>query len=222
MRLSLSVRMGAWLLMGLNLLMALGCIWIFMRMAPAIAIIIERNEKSLQACEEMISLLALATDPAQDIPALKASFKAAYDRAETNITEPDEPAALAIISEGFETAFKNDLPSRRSVISAIIQLGNINRQAMIQEDIRAQQFGTAGAWGVVFMAISVFVIGLVFHRSLVRSLVMPMEEMHTVITACRSGDRMRRCTGSDLPREIRSVFDGINELLDSRRQNTLM
>ena len=37
MRLAQSVRLGAWLLIGLNLLMALGAIGILMRMAPAIA-----------------------------------------------------------------------------------------------------------------------------------------------------------------------------------------
>ena len=43
MRLAQAVRVGAWLLVGLNLLMALGAIWILMRMAPAMSGIIEQQ-----------------------------------------------------------------------------------------------------------------------------------------------------------------------------------
>ena len=49
MRLAQAVRVGAWILVGLNLLMAVGAIGIFNRMAPAIAVIIERNERSINA-----------------------------------------------------------------------------------------------------------------------------------------------------------------------------
>ncbi|WP_459943551.1 hypothetical protein [Desulfocastanea catecholica] len=41
MKLLTMVRLGALLLIGLNVLMGLATIWVFMRMAPAIEIIIE-------------------------------------------------------------------------------------------------------------------------------------------------------------------------------------
>ena len=58
MRLAQAVRVGAWVLMGLNLLMAVGAIALFNRMAPAIAVIIERNERSIGACVDMLASLA--------------------------------------------------------------------------------------------------------------------------------------------------------------------
>ena len=60
-----SVRAGAWLLILLNLLMALGAIWVLARMTPAIEEILSRNGQSLEACEEMFAVLAEApADPA--------------------------------------------------------------------------------------------------------------------------------------------------------------
>jgi len=43
MKLAQSVKIGAWLLIVLNLLMAFGSIWKIMRMAPAIKVIIAQN-----------------------------------------------------------------------------------------------------------------------------------------------------------------------------------
>jgi len=214
MRFAQSIRIGVWLLIGLNLLMALGSIWIFMRMAPAIEVIIDRNERSLQACEEMLASLAMITDDSAANEVLKANFEDALKRAQNNITEKDEPAALKSIGADFDAAFLGNMASRSKTISAIILLGKINREAMIEADQRARQFGYAGAWGVVFMAVGVFFAGMLFKRSLFRNLVKPLEEIHTVISARRKGDIMRRCTGADLPRDVKIVFNDINEFLD--------
>ena len=214
MRLAQTVRTGAWLLIGLNLLMALGSIWIFMRMAPAIKVIIERNELSLQACEEMLASLAMVTDDGTVNNELLATFKAALKRAQNNITEPEEPAATESIDANMADAFRGDISARQKTVTAIILLGKINREAMIDADIRAQQFGHAGAWGIVFMAIGVFFAGMIFNRSLARRVVKPLEEIHTVVSAHLKGETMRRCTGVDLPKDVRSVFKGIDEILD--------
>ena len=214
MRLAQSIRIGVWLLIGLNLLMALGSIWIFMRMAPAIEVIIYRNERSLQACEDMLASLAMITDEPAANEALKAAFMDAFKRAQNNITEKEEPAALKSIGADFDAAFLGNMTSRRKTVSAIILLGKINRESMIIADQRARQFGHAGAWGVVFMAVGVFFAGMLFKRTLFRSLVRPLEEIHTVIFAHRNGDVMRRCTGAELPKDVKTVFNDINEFLD--------
>jgi hypothetical protein len=54
-----SFRYSLWVIICLNVLMALGSIWIFMRMSPAISLIIERNEHSLQASEDMLTSVAV-------------------------------------------------------------------------------------------------------------------------------------------------------------------
>ena len=216
MKIAQSVRMGAWLLIGLNLLMALGSIWIFMRMAPAIEVIIERNVVSLEACEEMLASLAMISRDDHANQILQATFLRAFLRAQNNITEKEEPAALESIKAGFPNAFLGSKAAHQETVAAIILLGKINREAMIVEDRRARQFGNAGAWGVVFMAVSVFFAGMLLKRTLSRNLVVPLEEIHEVIIAHRTGDTMRRCTGPDLPGDVKLVYNGINELLDQR------
>ena len=214
MKIAQSVRMGAWLLIGLNLLMALGSIWIFMRMAPAIEVIIDRNERSLQACEAMLSSLALmrAGNGNKD---LKTKFMNALRKAQNNVTEKEEPIALASINAHALNAFTGDKTALLKTVAGIDLLGKINREAMIAADIRARQFGYAGAWGVVFMATCVFFAGMVFKRSLSKALVKPLEEIHSVMSAQRHGDTMRRCICPDLTKDVKSLFDGINEFIDS-------
>jgi len=214
MRIAQSIRIGVWLLIGLNLFMALGSIWIFMRMAPAIEVIINRNEHSLQACEEMLASLAMITGDQAPDQALKSTFANALKRAQDNITEAEEPVALTSINAGFSDAFIGNMKAKQNTVSAIILLGKINREAMIIADLRAKQFGYAGAWGIVFMAVGVFFAGMLFKRSLLKSLIKPIEEIHAVVSAHLNGDIMRRCTGSDLPRDVKKIFNELNEFLD--------
>ena len=188
MRIAQSVRMGAWLLIGLNLLMALGSIWIFMRMAPAIEVIIERNELSLEACEEMLASLAMIGQDAFTNRALETDFENALHRAQNNITEKEEPAALESIKAAYANAFLGSKTAQQETVTAITLLGKINREAMIVADRRARQLGNGGAWGVVFMAVTVFFAGMLLKRTLTRDLVEPLEEIHTVISAHRTGD----------------------------------
>lgn len=208
------VRLGALLLIGLNVLMGLGTIWVFMRMAPAIEIIIEQNERSLEACERMLVSLALSSGDGSESRQLKISFEEALQTAQNNLTEAEEPEALAMIDLNYREAFENNFPARRQTITAISSLAQINREAMVRADKRARQFGNGGAWGVVFMASAVFLAGLLFLRTLKRNLVKPLEEIYSVISAYRQGDTMRRCSGADLSRDIKTIFNGMNELLD--------
>lgn len=214
MRLGQTIWLGAWILIGLNLLMAFGSIWVFIRMAPAIEVIIEQNERSLQACEKMLASLALADKHAADIPPLKASFSTALKNAQNNITEKKEPAALDAIDQNYTRAFEGDVASKVRTVDAILLLGEINREAMVRADKKARQFGSAGAWGVVFMASAVFFTGMLFMRALKKNLVMPLEEIDAVLTAHKSGNTMRRCTGIRLQKDIRRIFNNVNAFLD--------
>jgi hypothetical protein len=216
MRLAHAVRLGGWLLVALNLLMALGTIEVFMRMAPAIEGIIERNERSLKAGEEMLAALALAGDEAMD-EQHRGDFSKALDRAQNNVTETDEAEVLAIIARTLPAAFAGKAEARRETVAAIVRLGEINRAAMVRADFAARQLGHAGAWVVVFMAICIFLAGLIFIRGVTRGVVRPLEEVHAVIMAQRRGETMRRCSGADLPQEARLIFSGINEILDQRQ-----
>ncbi|MGD9950327.1 MAG: hypothetical protein AB7U29_17885 [Desulfobulbus sp.] len=214
MRLAHAVRVGAWVLVGLNLLMAVGTIAVFSRMAPAIAVILDRNERTLQACEDMLAMLAVVGDGSRFSPSEEQEFRGAFIRAKDNITEDQEPVPLAQIEGNLQPLFAGDRKIRRQSVNAIIKLGQINRNAMTVADQHAQHLGRNGAWGVAFMAISAFLAGVVFIRSLTRRVVTPLEEIHTVINANRNGDTMRRCTGVNLVQDVAAVFTGINEILD--------
>lgn len=209
-----SVQINAWTLITVNLLMAFCCIWIFMRMAPAIEVIIDRNELSLQACEDMLASLALTSDSPGTDGKLLDLFSNALERAKNNITEPEEPEALERISTHYQSAFMGNTDARKKTVTAITLLGKINRKAMIKADHQAQQLGKAGAWGIVFMGTAVFFIGLLFIKRMTRYLIEPIQEIHNVVTAQLKGDSLRRCSGVNLPRNIKLVFDDMNEFID--------
>ena len=224
MKLAQSVRLAAWLLIGLNLVMAFGSIWIFVRMTPAIELIIDRNVTSLQTCEEMLAALAIANvnHPDRQTAAKSAqdTFKEALQRAQQNITEEEEPIIIQSIHQSYLKAFAGDTTALTKTVEAIQSLGATNRAAMVAADKIARQFGNAGAWGIVFMATTLFLVGMLFMRSLKKNLVHPLEEIHSVTAAIRHGDTMRRCTGTGLPREIHQVYNELNAILDkSSAQN---
>lgn len=222
MRLAQAVQVGSWLLVGLIVLMSLGSIGLLTRMAPAMAGILERNERSLSACEEMLAVLALIGDgDALEKERQRVRFKEALMQAEGNVTEKGEAEALESIATGAPAVFAGDQAARRQVVKALVRLGDINREAMRQADWKARQLGEAGIWGIVFMAICVFSVGLLFIRRLLQHLVNPLVELNAVITAYRSGDIMRRCSGMDLPQDVRTVFQGINEILDQGQAQIL-
>jgi len=213
MKLAQSVKIGAWLLIALNLLMGFGSIWIFMRMAPAIQVIIAQNTVSLESCEDMLAALARSRTAGAD-PGRVAAFHTALSEAKNNITEKREPAAIELISKYYQNAFRGDAYARAQTINAIVALGEINREAMRSADARAQQFGYAGAWGVVFMATFAFLVGMIFLRSLRRNLIEPMHEIDAVATAFLAGDRMRRCSMKEPAQSTSRILNKVNEILD--------
>ncbi len=213
MRLTYAVRTGAWLLVGLNLLLALGAIGLLTRMTPAIAQIIERNGHSIRSCEDLLTLFALTGDHAfTKIESERAQTLVAKIRG--NITEPGEPVLVEAIERDLAAAFRGERGARAVVIEHIAELSRVNQAAMAKADHKAQQLGQAGAWGVVFMAVAAFLAGLFFIHGLNRRIVIPIEEIHAVLRAHRTQDIMRRCSGTDLPQEMQAVFMGLNELLD--------
>jgi hypothetical protein len=214
MKLALSVKLGAWILIGLNLLMSFASIWIFMRMAPVIEIIIVQNDASLEACEEMLAALSLGGGLKSDTSRQIESFRRALDRAKNNITEKEESNIITKITQGYEYAFNGDPTELNKTVKAIIELGDVNRVAMRRANGKARQLGYAGAWGVVFMAIIIFLVEMIFLRSLKSNLSDPLQEIDSAVSAFRNGDTMRRCSLRSPPKTIKQVFTNVNELLD--------
>ncbi len=206
----------------MNILMALASIWVFMRMAPAIELIIKRNEYSLKAGEEMLMALARRdqhTPKKQE--KLKKSFVSALNQIEQDLAKGDETFAFKTIKQNYIQAFAGDLTAIESTIMAIERLNKINREAMLKAANQARQYGRAGAWGVVFMATVIFFIGILFIKRLKKKVLKPVEEIYSVLIAFNKGDKMRRCSGADLSNEVKVIYDGINTLLDKSTSNSM-
>lgn len=219
MKIARPVEFGAWVLIAMNLAMAFGSIWIFMRMAPAIEVIISRNEATLQSCEDMLSAL-LKGKVIGDSAIIE--FREALAKAEHNITEKEEPAVLAQIAGCYEKAFYGNGDSLLLALRAITDLGNINREAMRLADTRAKQFGYAGAWGVVFMATAAFLVGMIFLRTLDRHLTEPIQEIDEVVRSFCKGDTLRRCSLRNPAVPVRQVLGHINDLLDIKTSQLVL
>ena len=218
MQLSSAIRFGGWLFLLLILLLGLGTIAIFTRMSPAIETILKQNEKSLQASEEMlvavIRLQNESPDQQSDVNAdSKGSFRMAYETAAGNVTEPGEQELLNRISSHGEKAMSGDQNSVYDLVAAIQELSQINRKAMHLADDRARRLGNAGAWGVVFMALSVFTIGLVYLRTVSNQLIAPLNEIYEVVVKSKD-EPFRRCSRQNDSSDIRLLYERINKLLD--------
>jgi hypothetical protein len=213
------ILIGAWIIIGFNLLVAFGSIGVFARMAPAITIILEQNVRSLEATEVMLSTLAQHHAGAVNKEKLQTRFETAFDTAAGNVTEPEEPGILSRIENNYLAAFRGDRNARLDAVEAIEQLAAVNRAAMIRADVRAGQLGSAGGWSVALMAGIGFTISLVLLRLLQTRVVDPLQEIHAAVTAYHTGDFKRRCSPSSTTRELRSICLTINAIMDRSDQN---
>jgi hypothetical protein len=214
MKLSHSLGVAGWLLIALQLAMAFASIWVFSRMSPAIETILEKNLRTLIACEEMLAALVNAaqnSDPAMDE---RLRFQSALQEAMDNITEDGESTLLAEIEATYGSYFDPFPPSPEPLVATIQALSKLNQQAMMTADHRAKKVGQAGAWGIVFMAAAVFALSLLFLRRVHRLLLIPVEEWSLVIREYLKGDRFRRCEEQALHPHISALQRDLNTLLD--------
>lgn len=215
MKLAKGFSLAAWLIIIINLLMGFGAIGIFARMSPAIADIIKKNERSLKACENMLVALTRSIYGKTERLAAKKLFVESMEGAFKNISEKEEASTIEMIRQNYEKYFNdNDLNSLNLITERIQKLSDINRKAMQEADIEAQHLGKSGAWGIVFMATFSFITGLLFLKNLSIKLLKPLEEIVNVLNANQNGDFKRRCSGINLPSDVKGIFGLINKLLD--------
>lgn len=203
-------------LLAFNILLAFVAIGLFSRMGPAIERILQENVYSIEACEEMLSVLA-SHDGAVPEPA-RGDFRQALLRARQNISESEEPPILDAIESRAAAALAGSPQSTLLVVEDIRRLIRINRQAMGRVDEEARRLGRAGAWSAVFIALLSFAGSMALVRRLSRRVVTPLLELHDTLEAARKGDPYRRCHFSDLPNELRTALKGVNHLLDTAQE----
>lgn len=215
LRRDLLISIGS--LVALNLLAALGTVALLSRLGPAIEHILQVNVTSVEGAERMLGVLAVAGgQPATEVQ--RAQFDEALRRVQDNVTEPGEEAVVARIGEGHRAALAGDGAAMAAVVAALEELVAMNRNAMREEDRRAQRMVTAGAWSVVFIALLGFVASLLVIRRLRRYIMEPLAELYATLEAARKGDRFRRCTSFDAAPEIKRIFQVVNQMLDEQER----
>lgn len=206
------ITIGVWGMIIFNLLLSFGAVWSLQRISPEIQRIYQRNVVSLDACEKM--LLALA-EPAVD----QQNFLNALQAAENNITEAGERETVMQIKVLAGRISSGNIHDRRLLTKEIIKLTNFNKKAIIESALQAQKMRQAGAWGIVFMTSFFFILALYFERRLRQTLLMPLEEIATVMEERTRGDRFRRCNLPHAAKDTKKMLAAINDLID--RSNRL-
>ena len=215
MKLSHTIKICAVTLITMNLVVSFCTIWLFIRILPAIDLIVQNNISSIEAAENMLTTLSVIENEGTTKRDLQA-FKIALNDAKNNITNEDEKIALGIINRSYRKAFENDISSRKELRFAIDYLFQINRDELSRLKQEASQISMAGAWGLVFMSLFMFFITLWFLRKLDKKLLVPTNEIYDVIKCYKNNEKFRRCKGTNLNRDIKFIFNGVNDLLDER------
>lgn len=214
MPLSKKIKFVVTILLLLNLTMCFCVIWAFVRTAPIIETIVEQNANSVMACEKMLASLALAVNDSQVNKSLIDSFSLGLQTAESNITESDEIIYIEKVKEKYKQAFNGNYESKTEVITAINKISAINWAVIVRTGKQVKKLGLAGAWGVAFMASLVFFLSMLFYFRLKYQLIQPVEEIYNVINQIKIGEVKRRCSGYNIPYDMKFIHDEINELLD--------
>jgi PAS domain-containing protein len=188
-------------------------------MTPALEHVMEENEKPIRAVERMLLALAEpAAEPGQ--PDLRrAHFERALAEAEGNVTELTEPQVLARIADNKDAALRGNPVALAALRNDLWELGDINRESMLDANAQAQRLGTAGAWALVFLGL----LGMVFSLALMRraraKLINPVYEVGAVLDACRAGDSHRRFHATGGSVEFRGIAEVVNQLVTEHFAN---
>ena len=154
-------------------------------------------------------LLTLA-EPTVD----RQKFLSALQAAENNITEAGERETVVQIKALADQISSGAIHDRSLLTKEIIKLTNFNKKAIIESALQAQKMRQAGAWGIVFMTAFFFALALYLERRLRQALLMPLEEIATVMEERARGDRFRRCNLPHAAKDTKKMIAAINDLID--------
>ncbi len=207
------VLLGMGALVLVLVIVCFGTIGLLARMSPAIEHVLEENDESLEAVEQMLAVLAEA-EPSQVAPPARLRFQEALERVRANVTEAEEEPEIAAVSGSWEAAMTGDPAERKQTVEALRRLAEVNRSAMHRANHEAQRLGSAGAWAAALLCALGFAAALVVKRRLDRRILRPIDELSTVLAAVLAGDSHRRCTIAGAPHALTPVMRSINALLD--------
>jgi len=202
-------------LVALSLVLSFGAIGLFARMGPAIERILQENVYSIVTAERILTEFVEADGRALS-GAARGRVHEALEKAQHNVTEPEELLVLASIQRELPQAMDGNHAARRQVVADIHDLIGINRTAMQEADEEAQRLGRAGAWSAVLIGFLSFLLSLFVLVRLQRRLVRPLVELCEVLEGAHGKKQLRRCRRPDAPAELIHVTEAVNRLLDER------
>ena len=205
MRFSKSIPFSIFILLVFATLMAIAGIRAIYRLVPEIDRINKSNTQSLYLIDNM-----LLAEVNSDIKA----FEENLNKEKENITENNESEKILQIDMVYKQAFDGDIQAKRKLISALADLAEINRLAMIDYAQNAKKLSIVGTWVIVFMIIIVWSIGLIILGSLKKTIIQPLKELEDVLNKVQKGNKFRRCPTIAPTADFQKIYDGVNELLD--------
>lgn len=243
MTLRVRLLLGYGYLVALLLAAAASALLGFLELSAGIDEVLEENFRSIRASMRMIeslerqdsaTLAALAGGEVQGagMAPLEKEFLDALNDAEGNVTEGAEPQILGAVRKGFETYRENRdallasrperplaaydrevFPHFSAVKAKVLELLDINQEAMIEADRRARETAIgSGVW--LGFLVAVALVSLVFlSRALQRRVLSRLSELRQGMAAIAAGDLGRRLReeGGD---ELTSIACQFNSLLD--------
>lgn len=210
-RRALLLTLGGLLL--LQLLTSFVTLGVLGRMTPAIEQIRGDNLLSVEAAGEMLALLG--TSATADAAAV-ARFEAALGRAEANVTEDGERAALAALHEHGPAAIAGPGPAREAAIAALQDLVHVNLEVTERVDLEAQRLGLAGGWAVAVFGLLALALSVLVLRRLGAGFLDPLAHLQAVAAAHRGGDQHRRVGLVGGAPEFQDIGRLVDGLLDER------
>lgn len=215
MRAAGEIRAGIGSLVAVQIFVALATIGLLVRMAPAIAHILEEDVSSTAAVEEMYASFALR-DCGLSIPEAEARFEQAADQAYLHAAAPDEVALINSLEPAWRRAMAGDCDSRDRVAVTLDRIADLNRAQMYKADHQARQLGAAGAWAAAILGLVTFATSAVIIRQFTQRVAIPLSEIEAVLLSASQGDPYRRCRRIDGPAEYSVIAARLNQLLDRR------
>lgn len=214
MRVRSEVRLLVGGLLVLQIISAFTAIGVLSRMSPEIGRILEDNVRSIEAAEDMLTVLA-TPEGAQD-ERRELRFEQALAVAESNVTEDEERPILANIRVHWNAAQAGDPAAIGQLVLAVRQLADVNHHAMQVSDERAQRLGFAGAWAAGGVCLIGVFISILMSNRITGQVVSPIEALRSFADAVRRGDRFRRAPVDESAAEFNELAIALNSLLNAR------
>lgn len=180
----------------------------FQRLAPAINSINERNTQSLYYAEQMLTNIASRKNINK--------FEEFLNKSKKNITEKNEKEAIENIEKSYKSAFNGNFKAEEYTIENVVKLTEVNRNAMIEEGIKAQKLKNVGIWIIIFPTILMWSIGIALLKNLEKTFIKPLGDLKSAISDYKKGNKMRRCPKFYSESEFQNLYNDINSILDSK------